>query len=762
MANTLQTSLKKKTQQESELLYVPAQTGQKGTGSLVINSSASQPAYGYPVSNQQGSAAGNQNLAAQASPAQASAAGPNINGVSDWSKQGLVQYGQQYAPSQAVAEAQDYLQSVMSGQPGGFSSKYAGDIAALYDQIMNRPKFEYDVNRDPLFQQYKNQYTVQGQRAMQDTLGQAAGLTGGYGNSWGTTAGYQAYQYYLQQLNDRIPEMEQRAFDRYTAEGDEMRANMNMATTLDNIDYGRYRDTVADWQADRSFAAGLYANERSWDMSEWNSMRDYYTQLASLENGDYWNQENLKENARQFDADLAYRYYGADKDDAYKYAELAERSRWFDEELANKKYEYQDTKEYNIGRDAVKDEQWNKDFNQTEYWNEKNFANTEARQAEEDRRYWEGIDYRNQQEEYNRSRDEKQDAWNQKLYDQSEQHYQDSLARQDAQTQHQYEREAVEDARYDDTTAYNRSRDEKQDAWNEKLYNQSEQHYQDSLAREDARTQHQYEREAVEDARYDDTTAYNRSRDEKQDAWNQKLYDQSEQHYQDTRSDNERTYQHMLEREGIEDERYFDERDYNRGRDAVSDAQVQAALDEKIREFDLGYGLDKAQFDLTYQKYLDALEQAGLTGSSNNGGNNDSNTNADTTPEEKTNPQAVNVTDVIWPQTVDPKTGILKDPLSDKETLDAIMKSQQKQNLGTASTLTDRINSTRISNPLNTAGASAFVQQAMTNGYSKDEAEELDAIINGATAKETDAEKKEKKKKNQLATAAAARYLTEK
>ena len=70
---------------------------------------------------------------------------------------------------------------------------------------MANRKFNYDVNGDPLYQQYKHSYMTQGKQAMEDTIGQAAAMTGGYGNSYATAAGGQAYQSYLDQLNDRYP-----------------------------------------------------------------------------------------------------------------------------------------------------------------------------------------------------------------------------------------------------------------------------------------------------------------------------------------------------------------------------------------------------------------------------------------------------------------------------------------------------------------------------------------------------------------------------
>ena len=261
----------------------------------------------------------------------------NLTGISDATKKNLNYYGQGYQPSQQVQDAQKYLQGIIDKQPGAYQSQYQSQIDDLYKQIMDRPEyqsqyqaqmddlyqrilgrpaFSYDVANDPMYQQYKNQYVQQGQQAMQDTVGNAAALTGGYGNSWATTAGSQAYQGYLQQLNSMIPELEQRAYERYGQEGQEMRQNLGMLQGLDetaygrynegtqnmrqnmsmlqgleNTAYGQYRDTVSDWQADRSYAAQRYDAQYEQEYNNWMAMLNMYAQLAQAENQNYWTEQ---------------------------------------------------------------------------------------------------------------------------------------------------------------------------------------------------------------------------------------------------------------------------------------------------------------------------------------------------------------------------------------------------------------------------------------------------------------------------------------
>ena len=156
--------------------------------------------------------------------------------------------------SPGVMIAQRYLQSAMSAKPQPYQSRYSDQIENLYQRIMNRPAFSYNAHQDPLFQQYRNQYLREGQRAMQDSIGVSAALTGGYGNSWGSTAGYQAYGEYLKALNDKLPELEKRAQERYTAEGNSLNNKANLLLNLDNREYGWYRDAMSDWQFDAKLA----------------------------------------------------------------------------------------------------------------------------------------------------------------------------------------------------------------------------------------------------------------------------------------------------------------------------------------------------------------------------------------------------------------------------------------------------------------------------------------------------------------------------
>lgn len=101
--------------------------------------------------------------------------------------------------------------------------KAADEKAKGYaSQIENRQPFKFDVNSDPMYEQLKDQYTQQGQLAMMDTVGNVSALTGGYGNSYAQTAGQQAFNQYMGQLNSAIPELYKSAYTKWQNEGNDL------------------------------------------------------------------------------------------------------------------------------------------------------------------------------------------------------------------------------------------------------------------------------------------------------------------------------------------------------------------------------------------------------------------------------------------------------------------------------------------------------------------------------------------------------------
>ena len=122
---------------------------------------------------------------------------------------------------------------------------------------LNRDDFKYDFNADALYQQYKDKYIQQGRQAMQDTMGQAAALTGGYGSSYAQSVGQQAYNAQLQNLNNVIPELYQLAYEKYQSEGNNLLQQYGLMADQEAEEYNRQyqseQNAVSDYQWKQSF-----------------------------------------------------------------------------------------------------------------------------------------------------------------------------------------------------------------------------------------------------------------------------------------------------------------------------------------------------------------------------------------------------------------------------------------------------------------------------------------------------------------------------
>ena len=117
----------------------------------------------------------------------------------------------------AVVQADAWINNQLGIIQSGKTS-YSDQVKDMMAQIQGREKFSYDVDNDPLFQQALASSMNSGKQAMQDTIGQASALTGGYGSSYATTAGNQAYNSFIEDAYDNLPQYYQMAMDAYQME----------------------------------------------------------------------------------------------------------------------------------------------------------------------------------------------------------------------------------------------------------------------------------------------------------------------------------------------------------------------------------------------------------------------------------------------------------------------------------------------------------------------------------------------------------------
>ena len=161
---------------------------------------------------------------------------------------------------------------------------------AIYDKIMNRGEFSYDVNKDKLYQQYRDLYAQMGRSAMEDTMGQAAALTGGYGSTYSQNAGQQAYNAYLQKLNEVVPELYNAAYNRYNQEGQNLMNLYSMARSNADSAYERdYNQWYNRLQLERSDEDTAYNRQQTEEQkkltqeeTDYERKQNAWSRLSSL------------------------------------------------------------------------------------------------------------------------------------------------------------------------------------------------------------------------------------------------------------------------------------------------------------------------------------------------------------------------------------------------------------------------------------------------------------------------------------------------
>lgn len=179
-----------------------------------------------------------------------------------------------------------------------YNPQYDAQIDELLNKLLNREEFSYNEELDPLYQQYKDLYTKQGQLAMEDTMGQAAALTGGYSSTYSQAVGQQMYNAYLQKVTEMLPEFYDRAYGKYRDEGQDMKDLYGMYIDRDQVDFQRYQQEVAN--AEMAYQAAAAAASMAYQQQQDNisNLGNLYGLVSGADATDYerflnnWNMNN--------------------------------------------------------------------------------------------------------------------------------------------------------------------------------------------------------------------------------------------------------------------------------------------------------------------------------------------------------------------------------------------------------------------------------------------------------------------------------------
>lgn len=234
---------------------------------------------------------------------------------------------QSFIMPSAVTEADAWLSNQLEKIQSGRTS-YTDQLRDMMDKIMNREKFSYDVDTDPLFQQALASAMNSGKTAMQDTIGQASALTGGYGSTYATSAGNQAYNAFIEDAYDNLPQYYQMAMEEYQMEGDEMYRQYGMLSTEDDKEYNRniaaYDATYQHRNQMYNEAYGQFRDEKSDAFATANLEMQQYAQTSN----DLYNLYSIASNTYESMYEKDYQSWADRINNAWKNVEMESKDAW--------------------------------------------------------------------------------------------------------------------------------------------------------------------------------------------------------------------------------------------------------------------------------------------------------------------------------------------------------------------------------------------------------------------------------------------------
>lgn len=241
-----------------------------------------------------------------------------------------------FTESANVTQAKLNLQNELNKNSGAYEDKYSGKINSILGKLgTNTPA---NINTQGIRQEFMNNL----KRASDDTYSNLSKLSGGYGNTFGSSVADQQYQNALTYMNDINPAIAELSA-RISANDKQNTYNLLSALTAqDNKEYARLRDKKSDEQAkldrltdiylsslqnernnfetDRNFEQGAYEFTEAQKQSAFEEYQDRLQSQVNQDNANkldvwgttwsnYWNAQDVNEANKQNSFKKAYNDY---------------------------------------------------------------------------------------------------------------------------------------------------------------------------------------------------------------------------------------------------------------------------------------------------------------------------------------------------------------------------------------------------------------------------------------------------------------------
>ncbi len=148
---------------------------------------------------------------------------------------------------------------------------YSDDIKALVSTLTGMD-FTYDPKSDIVYKLVRDENMKNARLAMEDTLGKASALTGGYSNTYAQGAANQAYLGELTKTAEFIPELYRAAYDRFSDERDGLSDAIKLLSDLESEEFDKYTALMKQYLSEGEM---LFDNYKWESEEEFNRFLDY-------------------------------------------------------------------------------------------------------------------------------------------------------------------------------------------------------------------------------------------------------------------------------------------------------------------------------------------------------------------------------------------------------------------------------------------------------------------------------------------------------
>ena len=225
------------------------------------------------------------------------------------------QYNTPYAETEEQKRQREAAQQLAYSQPNNAPNNYARHMQEMYNRVTSKGAFSYDKANDKAYQQWAELYRQLGGLSTAATQQAAENLTAGYGSTYAPQVAAQTDNAYQANVDAALPAFYQQAQEEWYAQKQNDLAAYQAAIEgyKNNENSNANRNNA--WADIAGAAAGRSNQENANAINQYTDNRDFWldqywkeqnaaNEAAETNSERYWNDNSLKENSRQFKAQL--------------------------------------------------------------------------------------------------------------------------------------------------------------------------------------------------------------------------------------------------------------------------------------------------------------------------------------------------------------------------------------------------------------------------------------------------------------------------